>query len=319
MLMPEQNGDVMVDSGEFYEEYHGHNVGLLGKVVRGLRQSTRLFLVGDSSFDNKHWFFTDKPFYSKSETVRSGVGNFLAPALNGYEDILSPTIMVKDVSYWLNKECEERSIGSKVAAVNCAIEESSVGERHDGLLAQDEFVADTITDNDILLVSVGGNDIALKPNGWTIMSMVGLTYLTPTWMIKKFKTAIGIGHLRSLFKSQIEAYIHRILAKRDVKPRAVAVCMIYYPCVKGDGWASAMLNRIGYFDNPQKFQSVIKLIYEQATSNILLDGDIPVIPVPLFEALDPTDEGDYECQVEPSVVGGHKMATLIMDKLHEYF
>ena len=53
---------------------------------------------------------------------------------------------------------------SEYITINCAIEESALNERKEGLLSQDEFVRDHIKKDDILIVSVGGNDVALKPS-----------------------------------------------------------------------------------------------------------------------------------------------------------
>ncbi len=61
--------------------------------------------------------------------------------------------------------------------LNTAIEESTLGNRDgDVLLAQDIFLRDNITENDYLIVSVGGNDIALRPTAMTIASMVIYLY-----------------------------------------------------------------------------------------------------------------------------------------------
>ena len=45
---------------------------------------------------------------------------------------------------------------------------------------------------------------------------------------------------------------------------------------------------------------------------------VPVVPVPLFEVLDPQDARDYEQRVEPSAAGGRKMARAIAAAIGEF-
>jgi hypothetical protein len=50
-----------VRSSEFYQEYHGHRLEHLVAAHARLRQIAGcgefIYLAGDSSLDNKHWFF----------------------------------------------------------------------------------------------------------------------------------------------------------------------------------------------------------------------------------------------------------------------
>ena len=46
------------------------------------------------------------------------------------------------------------------------------------------FLRDNIQENDVLIVSVGGNDVALAPTPCTICSIVGLVYCTPTSILE---------------------------------------------------------------------------------------------------------------------------------------
>jgi len=45
---------------------------------------------------------------------------------------------------------------------------------------EDMFVRDNITEDDILVVDVGGNDVALHPTCGVIFNIILLLYLTPT-------------------------------------------------------------------------------------------------------------------------------------------
>jgi hypothetical protein len=59
--------------------------------------------------------------------------------------------------------------------VNAAVEESTIGGRAAGaLLPHDEFVRDHLSPRDVVIASLGGNDIALKPTLATVWHMLWL-------------------------------------------------------------------------------------------------------------------------------------------------
>jgi hypothetical protein len=165
-----------VNQRHYYAEYHGHPVDELEAVVRSLRAQGKslIWLAGDSSLDNKYWFHES------------------SPALNGYEHVLKPAIMKQDVCYWLNATAAERAHaqgqgeGPQWACVNTAIEATSLNDRAcSKLWAQDELIRQHIGPDDILIVSVGGNDVALQPLLCTVLSMFAMVYVPmPTWFIK---------------------------------------------------------------------------------------------------------------------------------------
>jgi len=114
-------------AGKFYAEYHGHRVEHLTR-LRELLASTGpagfIYLAGDSSLDNKHWFFNG--FRDKADQVQQ-VSSFVGEAVNGYEKALAPPLMVKDVAYWINKKCAERANGGqRYCCINTSIEESTI-------------------------------------------------------------------------------------------------------------------------------------------------------------------------------------------------
>ena len=171
-------GMATVDMRRFYAEYNGHPPGDLETVVRSLRAQGKplIWLAGDSSLDNKYWFHTY---------------HYSSPALNGYEHILNPAVMKQDVSYWLNAAAAERaqaqgSDDPAPACVNTAVEATSLNDRAcSRLLAQDELIRQHIGPDDILIVSVGGNDVALQPLLCTVLSMFAMVYAPlPTWFMK---------------------------------------------------------------------------------------------------------------------------------------
>lgn len=287
-----------ISSADYYSEYHGHRLEDLQAMVEQLPQGRgTIYLLGDSTFDNKFWLSAPPQ-----------------PALNGYERILRPPQSTADVTYWINYGLETCGLGGDFCAINTAIEESTLGLRNRGktLLPQDAFVANAVTEKDVLIVSCGGNDIALRPSACTIASIVPLL-MSPDWMISA-GIAPGLMHFVNLFKNHTQDFVESVVAHR--KPRVVVVCMLYYLDEVGrGGWADRVLGLLGYNSNPGKLQLIMRKIYELATCEITIKGVPTVVPVPLFEALDGKRTTDYVARVEPSVQGGAKLAALILDRL----
>lgn len=246
--------------------------------------------------------------------------------------------MKQDVCYWINHELEGR--GSRIACLNTAVEATTLTDRSCGsLLAQDCFIRDNIGPDDYLVVSVGGNDIALRPLLCTILNIVPLVCCAPAVTLDNCACAcppntridlgcagcgicgclagtvcgfpLGLGYFVDLFKNQVENYVKRILGKR--RPRKVLVCMIYYPGVASEpSWADGALGALGYNACPDRLQRLIRTVFELGTKRISIPGT-EVVAVPLFRVLDPAERGDYLQRVEPSVQGGHKMAKTFVD------
>ena len=163
-----------ISSESFYGEYHGHKVRHLEVLYPLLRERSDalIWTAGDSSLDNKYWF------------------NDARPAVGVYADVLSPPSSVCDVTYWLNALSEgDRFRGRdgptgdgdgrnvRYAAINTAVEATTLNERCRRLRPQDRFVRDNISPEDVLVVSIGGNDIALCPTPCTVASIAGLLCL----------------------------------------------------------------------------------------------------------------------------------------------
>ena len=194
--------------------------------------------------------------------------------------------------------------------VNTAVEESTLGQRKSSLLPADDFVRTHVSELDTIVVSVGGNDVALRPTLSTIISMLMLPSM-PLWLIES-GNAPGMGHFVNLFRERTMAYVHKLIALR--KPRRVVVCTLYFlDEVAGGSWADFVLEKLGYNKNPEKLQAAIIKIHELAHSTIKDVGGVEVVAVPFFSALDGKDTHDYCQRVEPSVQGGSKMAKLIVD------
>jgi hypothetical protein len=80
------------------------------------------------------------------------------------------------------------------------------------------------------------------------------------------------------------------------------------------GWADRALSALGYFRNPSRVQSILRSAFTMFTSELsAADIGCPIIPLPLYEVLDCMDERDYVMKVEPSAVGGAKMAAAFLD------
>mmetsp|Transcript_150399 Transcript_150399/g.481353 ORF Transcript_150399/g.481353 Transcript_150399/m.481353 type:complete len:320 (-) Transcript_150399:120-1079(-) len=302
-----------VSSSEYYWNYHGQRIDHLNAVHASLREScckSFVWLAGDSSLDNKHWLFNGE----KSNPSVMRREEIAAPAVNGYEHILSPPRMARDVCYWLN-------VGLHTARQESTLGQRLEGEGH-GLLPQDEFIRDHITEDDVLIVDLGGNDVALRPTTWTALNMAALIYLSATCVIRSLSFAVapcngwycgfplGLGYFVNMFKNKTTAYIEKVIEKR--KPKKVVVCMLYYLDQNPSGsWADKILGLLGYDKDPAKLKAVIKRVYELGTSAIRIPG-VEVVAFPLFTALDGTDATDYIARVEPSVQGGRKMAEALL-------
>jgi hypothetical protein len=250
--------------------------------------------------------------------------------------------MMQDVAYHLTASLQRRhgSTLSTPSCINTAVEATTLNQRACGrMLKQDRVIRDTIQTQDTLVVSVGGNDIALAPSPCTILNMLGLVYCTPEICIERgfghpipaddclcgcgascLSTVTSCppfaGYFLHLFKVRVGEYVKRLVGK--TRPKKIAVCMIYYPDVNplNPSWADWALGALRYDKNPRKLQLLIRKTFERAVSEIKIEG-VEVVHVPLFEVLDGGDTRDYVARVEPSERGGEKMAEYILDRLEE--
>ena len=168
----------LISTEEFYSTYHGHDVRHLHCFEHAMRkkpllqtkqarnrQRSAIWLAGDSSLDNKHWFPDDK-----------------AVAVNMMERVFrEPDCCRRDIAWWLNKEIENRGHMDSLFAINTSYEEGKIESRSRGkLLPQDQYLKDNVRSGDYVIVSVGGNDIALFPQlPCTIFNMAILNFCTP--------------------------------------------------------------------------------------------------------------------------------------------
>jgi hypothetical protein len=287
-----------INTSRFYFEWKGHpihDIETLHDTVLSLRQEKPIvYLAGDSSLDNKYW------------VPSSGASGkqLPVPVPPIYLETLDRPQPKPDIAFWLN-----HFLGDRATALNLAVEESMLRDRDRDLLPHDEFIRDHLRPQDILIVSVGANDIALRPSLGTILNMAQLAWLTPRAFLER-GLSLSLGHFRTIFGKKIRSYIARMTEKQ--MPRAVIVCMIYFPLESGAGdqssWADMPLQLLGYNSFPGQLQTAIRKIYDTATKRIELPGT-DVIPCALFEVLDGKRNEDYSARVEPSVEGGRKIAS----------
>merc|ERR1719329_200721 len=306
--MPLQN---KMAAGRFYAEYHGHPMQQLVEVVEALRQCSDgiVWLAGDSSLDNKHWLFDgpDKQACIEHGVASEGSDDLLAPATNGYEHVLEPQVMVRDVSYWINHLLVKA--GTRMCCVNTAVEESTLADRRSALKSHDVMIRDCLKPSDVIVTSLGGNDVALRPDGITQQCIAQALMSEPG--SSEYNHAVQ--HFVGMFKTQTEHFLQQLTAKTS--PQIVVVCMLYYLDEKrGSGWCEGVLDMMGYNVLPSKLQNLISKVYEAATMQVQLLG-IHVVPLPLFRVLDGKASADYCQRVEPSIVGGGKMAGLIVEAI----
>ena len=136
----------------------------------------------------------------------------------------------------------------------CAYVQQKIEAREfQNMTVQDNFARDNIDSKDVLIVSVGGNDIALKPEIFTAANVACLAFCFPTWLVRSscclapssvkstclpgaggcfFGCCCGmplalppcLGYMVHLFRDRTERYIRRLLEKQ--KPRLILVNMV---------------------------------------------------------------------------------------------
>ena len=292
-----------IEASAYYQTWHGHTTPHLERTLAHLRKRypRLVWLAGDSSLDNKAWV-TSVP---------------REPASSAYRDLLSPSLVVPDVCHWLNVELERAGI-TDAACINTAVEATTLGERESALRPQDKFLAQHLAPQDALVVSVGGNDIALAPTTATMTHLAALL-LTPTQWLPRPLLALhpSFRYFVRLFRDGVSDYVRKLTAV--TQPSCVVVCMIYFPCEQVDAgtWSERLLRMSGYDADPKRLQSLIRIVFEEATAKIALDNSTSkVIPVALFDVLDAANAEHYVQRVEPSSAGGRLMAQHLVEKLY---
>lgn len=277
---------VHISSTEFYANYYGHVDGHLKDLLNYKDSKPIIYLAGDSTLDNKHWL----------------------PMIIGehpddlHRHVLSGTSVRRDVSYWLSLLYGPHG---HFRSVNCAVEDTTLRQRiRTGLLEQDVILRDAMSEHDVLVVCVGGNDVANSPTVGTGLAALSAVYMGGN---------AGMKTLRKLFHDDMAAYIAMLTEK--TKPRLVVACMPYFPDeIVKPSWASFALRVLRYNVTPEWLQEAYVRVFENAVKEIRVDG-CRMAFVPFYRALDGKTSADYVDRVEPSEQGGQKLAYLIRDAI----
>lgn len=280
MTLSTSGRETFIPIVNYYEKYEGHQLSHLTSIWNGLLNQGKkqiIWLVGDSSLDNKYWL---------ESTVN---------VLNGYQTLLVNGKGKPDIAYWINYELVKAGILRSVC-INTSVEGSSLRERTLKLLGQDNFVRDHLTSQDILICSVGGNDIELN--------------------LDKLVDRNSLPYFIDIFGRQTETYLKRLVSK--TKPKLIIVCQTYYfdESPEESSWADLFLLHFQYNTNPSYLQGLIRTLFNKATQQIRIEG-VVVIPFPLFKILDGKHREDYRERVEPSRIGGQKIASALVNLMLE--
>jgi len=314
----------------------GHTIGHLTQIIDKLRSYNKqnknrkvIFLAGDSSLDNKYW-----PLNDPNEQKLCN-----KPPINGYEDVLEGDNCVPDVAYQINIQLIDNGLNNEYVCINTSIEATTLHQRftrtnYSGdiiLLPQDKFIYDNIRPDDILIVSVGGNDIALDALPDTITN-----FNTCVLNIMRDKKSLSQmpqfrGYFYNIFKEKIETYIKKLCSKnsKDSLPFLIIPCMVYFPSLTQDGFADDILSLTGYkTGNKEILENFIRDLYCDSTRDIsimkqkvgMVNPHNIIDPCPLYEVLDSSNDKLYLRSVEPSIEGGKLMAARFVDqiKIHIY-
>jgi hypothetical protein len=334
-----------------------------------------IWTAGDSSLDNKYWFHDTVPALSSyrhilhppiskpdvtywlnqtilissssahsqqpsssSSSSSSSPDPFVSPSAT----TMTPTTTFVTTTTTTITQPQQQQQQQRYVAVNGAVEASTLNMRTIQLLPQDQLIRDHMQEDDILIVSIGGNDVALMPLPCTVVSMLCSVLVCPKICIERgciygtipisdcccscgpalWSCLCGfppcLGYFRHLFGYQVQRYIERLTA--TTKPSKVVVCMIYYPDERNDvaTWANTTLQILGYNTNPDKLQTFIRKMYSDVITTIQIK-DTEMVYVPLYRILNGKNTDDYVARVEPSVVGGQKMAEYIYANLFPHF
>lgn len=283
-----------INQSRFFFEWKGHQIEDISSfhAITTTQRPNELivYIAGDSSLDNKYWVKSDNELQVE------------IPEIHKYT--LDRPEPKPDVAFWMNY-----LFGIRATCINTAVEESMLRERDHDLLPNDN-----IRSQDVLIVSVGANDIALNPLPRTICHMLQLAWVTPLSSLKS-GTARSLKYFRNVFGSSVQDYIYRMTAK--TRPRVIIVCMIYFPHESGLGqqsWADMQLKALGYSIWPRQLQTAIRTLCIMATRNIKIEGT-EILPCALHDVLDGKIVKDYAARVEPNENGGRKMAEKLVELL----
>jgi len=202
----------------------------LEDLVREMKEekASTIFLAGDSSLDNKYWF-------NEQARAVNGFERILNPPtmkldvcywLTGMTVLLAINSRIDSLFFLSRLNLEALQRKESLWCVNTAVEATSLNSRPFCSLLpqvfvwfifhlqtaikkcirllQDEFIRDTISEDDVLIVSIGGNDIALSPLLCTILNISMLICCTPQCCLVYLFVLPAVSFFCSFFNSSKE-------------------------------------------------------------------------------------------------------------------
>lgn len=283
-----------ISFSSFYNNYYGHLNDHINILQEKFNKNKIIYFVGDSILDNK------------SYTLQ-----YQEDAVNGYENIIDNKKMCPDVSYWLNKFLFDNNKDYKV--INCAVEEACVEEKMNSLNSKDMRVQSYIKKEDILVVSLSGNDLSLKMSLSNKLRMAKLIYMTSKADIQK-NPNVHLDFMITICKNQLQTYIEKLT--QNAVPSKIIICSIIYPCIDTtqSSWANTILSLINYNKDPEMIQMIIDLIFEHGIKQINIPGSQMEF-LNLSKLVDCNNPNLYVQRVEPSKKGGYCIAKGIYDTI----
>ncbi len=281
-----------------YSQWFGYDVESLRDILlraTDISNNERphvIWLVGDSSLDNKAWVREDQCLRPHTDTT-----------LYERAIIESNSLLLPDVAYHVNKLLPERWL-----CLCCAAEEAKLVTRaQHGLSDQEAFARDNFdSEKDVFVVSIGGNDILLGPDAGLAAS-VGVALLWSGvfgwWLPSLFGWAPGISSLRQYYEEHLKSYLTQLRGDNGSSANMI-LCAPYYPCeIPQNGWSKRVLHALRYHDHPWIAQQALRSVFD----NLVLQ-DRSLKRLRLFDFLDPHDHALYVAGVEPSDLGGQHIA-----------
>ena len=172
---------------------------------------------------------------------------------------------------------------------------------------------------DIMVLSLGGNDIVLSPSFSTIAALIGALCASSISSLES-GTAWGLNTLIKLFRDDMQTYINA-LYDAGARPSAIIVLFPYLPERAGphtqSSWADFSLKLLGYDSAPEKLERVMRAVYQRATCQLqppphsqTQTHHTRIIPLALFDGVldSASGSGDFIARVEPSAKGSAKIA-----------
>ncbi len=238
--------------------------------------SRKIALLGDSTIDNKHWAKVSVVEHLKQALGSSFVVN----------DLTNDGFTTSDC---LNGAYRNKAVPSFPALKFTPLVEGAL----------------QIKESDFILLSVGGNDFR--------EFLAKLSHATN--MQKYFRD-----NFDTVLRTMQNNYLNILKNLRALNPKAAIILMTqYYPARKSDSYY-----RIYQFmdflrktdlgkeckDADEMAQKFLQFAYSPIFKKITAEMH-PCIVADITSSLDPYNETNYACQIEPSIEGGKKIAHMI--------